>query len=632
MHTITFYSFKGGVGRTMALVNVAAELVKWGRKVLVVDFDLEAPGLETYKPLQPKKPHLGIVEYVTKFDLTYQVPDIHDYVYETEPIGDNGGRLWVMPAGRRDSQYRRDLVKLNWKLFYKEKEGFLFFEETKKAWEEEFKPDYILIDSRTGDTDVLGICTRQLPDSVVLLFVPNEQNLAGLENVCRDIRREEKEGLKKKIKLHFVAANVPDLDDEEEILSNQLQAFRERLNFTDLSGEIRRYESLRLLDQSVVVLDRPKSRLARTYHTLAKTLVKDNLTDKMGAMLNLEEYAQNFVPKIEYDVNSAINRNLKIEDRPKMKGQPISDRLVARFFGREPKPNILQAISLHFLDDVDIFNMIAECHILEGEYGKALLVLDRVLQLQSSLSDALFRRALCKANLGQKEPAAEDFLTFLRILERNIERDYFVLHKLDEIAPDRTAEAIDVIAAQGDWPHFFLIAGYSKQLLEKLVARIDEEALRGMREGEVDFEPDFIDCLVHAYCWSELIELYENGPIFMPFFLALAHWGLTGELPLSLCQPALEECQDSLEKTIWLQWRLGNISVAMKGLEELEHQAKRFTTENLYSHVWMLPSPWRFAQVSLEQFLADCQLVRRVFQGEPLRPAFLGPAPIPPPS
>ena len=42
----TFYSFKGGVGRTMALANVAALLAKWGYSVLVVDWDLEAPGLE----------------------------------------------------------------------------------------------------------------------------------------------------------------------------------------------------------------------------------------------------------------------------------------------------------------------------------------------------------------------------------------------------------------------------------------------------------------------------------------------------------------------------------------------------------------------------------------------------------
>ena len=48
MYVTTFYSFKGGVGRTMALVNVAVELANTGRRVLVVDFDLEAPGLDTF--------------------------------------------------------------------------------------------------------------------------------------------------------------------------------------------------------------------------------------------------------------------------------------------------------------------------------------------------------------------------------------------------------------------------------------------------------------------------------------------------------------------------------------------------------------------------------------------------------
>ncbi|MEM6301295.1 MAG: AAA family ATPase, partial [Pseudomonadota bacterium] len=48
MYTVTFYSFKGGVGRSMAMMNVASELVAAGRRVLVVDFDLEAPGLDTF--------------------------------------------------------------------------------------------------------------------------------------------------------------------------------------------------------------------------------------------------------------------------------------------------------------------------------------------------------------------------------------------------------------------------------------------------------------------------------------------------------------------------------------------------------------------------------------------------------
>jgi MinD-like ATPase involved in chromosome partitioning or flagellar assembly len=41
----TFYSYKGGAGRTMALANVGVTLASWGYSVLCVDWDLEAPGL-----------------------------------------------------------------------------------------------------------------------------------------------------------------------------------------------------------------------------------------------------------------------------------------------------------------------------------------------------------------------------------------------------------------------------------------------------------------------------------------------------------------------------------------------------------------------------------------------------------
>jgi len=45
MYTITFYSYKGCVGRSLALANVGSQLALTGRKVLLVDFDLEAPAL-----------------------------------------------------------------------------------------------------------------------------------------------------------------------------------------------------------------------------------------------------------------------------------------------------------------------------------------------------------------------------------------------------------------------------------------------------------------------------------------------------------------------------------------------------------------------------------------------------------
>ncbi|WP_040334062.1 AAA family ATPase [Candidatus Magnetobacterium casense] len=45
---ITFYSYKGGVGRSFILANVSVLLSKWGYRVLCIDWDLEAPGLSHY--------------------------------------------------------------------------------------------------------------------------------------------------------------------------------------------------------------------------------------------------------------------------------------------------------------------------------------------------------------------------------------------------------------------------------------------------------------------------------------------------------------------------------------------------------------------------------------------------------
>jgi len=56
---ITFYSYKGGTGRSMLLANVAWQLAASGRRVLLVDWDLEAPGLHRYfKPFLGDDPEL----------------------------------------------------------------------------------------------------------------------------------------------------------------------------------------------------------------------------------------------------------------------------------------------------------------------------------------------------------------------------------------------------------------------------------------------------------------------------------------------------------------------------------------------------------------------------------------------
>ncbi|MBA2677623.1 MAG: AAA family ATPase [Ktedonobacteraceae bacterium] len=95
---ITFYSYKGGVGRTFALANIAALLSTWGYKVLCIDWDLEAPGLQFYfQSRLTTQDSPGLVEF------------IDDYVKGKQPSWRDYTALQRLASsrckGRRDSQF-----------------------------------------------------------------------------------------------------------------------------------------------------------------------------------------------------------------------------------------------------------------------------------------------------------------------------------------------------------------------------------------------------------------------------------------------------------------------------------------------------------------------------------------------
>ena len=267
----------------MALANVAVALANRGRRVLVVDFDLEAPGLDTFSVMQPQEHVPGIIDFVGEYLRSGQAPPVERYISNTSGVGESDGSLWIMPSGQADN-YVSSFNEIDWGRLYAEQDGFLLFEDLKAQWQNLLKPDYVLIDSRTGHTDTGGICTRQLPDAVVILFFPNEQNLRGLTKVVQDIRSEAREPRNKSIELHFVMSNVPDLDDEDRILDEKKAAFQRQLKFNREPLIVHRYDSLSLLNQVVFVKDRPRSRLAKEYLRLDREVALRNTADRDGAL------------------------------------------------------------------------------------------------------------------------------------------------------------------------------------------------------------------------------------------------------------------------------------------------------------------------------------------------------------
>lgn len=186
----TFYSYKGGVGRTFAVANVAVLLARWGYRVLCIDWDLEAPGLHMFfKPLVQGPLSDGVLELVQAQPNAHG-PDWRGHL-TTVGVPEAAGRLDFMPAARLDASYIDRLQKLDWTELYEVHGLGGRLETIREDWIREY--DVILIDSRTGITDIGGICTVQLPDIIAFAFTPNQQSLEGALEVVRraEVRRNE---------------------------------------------------------------------------------------------------------------------------------------------------------------------------------------------------------------------------------------------------------------------------------------------------------------------------------------------------------------------------------------------------------------------------------------------------------
>lgn len=217
-----FYSYKGGVGRTMALCNCAAYLSRtheeWERetkkylnipeqnnffrplKILCVDLDLEAPGLPAFFP-PPKesspsgflgliKDHFSeswgeknLLEEKLKLALSQE---FLKYGYKAS----GASNLFILPVGsisKNESAFvRAELHKMLIPLIEPnhsdaDKDEIPFFNEFKKALNDSF--DYVLIDSRTGLSDTAYATTIILADAMIFLFRPNLTQLEGIQDV-----------------------------------------------------------------------------------------------------------------------------------------------------------------------------------------------------------------------------------------------------------------------------------------------------------------------------------------------------------------------------------------------------------------------------------------------------------------
>jgi tetratricopeptide (TPR) repeat protein len=213
---VTFYSFKGGTGRTMALANVAWILAANGKRVLVADWDLESPGLHRFfHPFMSEdiRTVRGIIEMIREFYINARISDevasagedaqsseqdamreyikksaqVQNYAFSLDWKFPDGGTLDFLSAGLQNTNYVTTLGALDWETFFNRWNGAPFLDELRADMKRHY--DYVLIDSRTGLSDIADICTIHLPDVLVDCFTLSIQGIEGGAQVARSVQK-----------------------------------------------------------------------------------------------------------------------------------------------------------------------------------------------------------------------------------------------------------------------------------------------------------------------------------------------------------------------------------------------------------------------------------------------------------
>ncbi|MGN0483407.1 MAG: KGGVGR-motif variant AAA ATPase, partial [Lachnospiraceae bacterium] len=224
---ITFYSFKGGMGRTTALAAVALALAQQGKNVLAIDTDIEAPGLASLF-FDDGDIQEGTVDYLLEAAVSGKNPVnmmnmIHQVTDQT--LMENiSGNIFIIPAGAVDSRYLQKLARIDYQDAVPNNMKTLISRMTKDAVQtigSVSSVDYILFDSRAGFHDMGGVVTAQIPHGVILFGKNSRQSWQGLELVLKTIGNSQKE-------IPSVAIVDSSCGNQGNVTEKEMDSFREQ--------------------------------------------------------------------------------------------------------------------------------------------------------------------------------------------------------------------------------------------------------------------------------------------------------------------------------------------------------------------------------------------------------------------
>ncbi|MCW2279217.1 KGGVGR-motif variant AAA ATPase [Heliophilum fasciatum] len=192
---VSFFSYKGGVGRTTALAATALTLARYGHRVAMIDMDLEAPGLATlFSPESdgPQATKLGVLDYLLEkpiHDSSWSVRPHVQTITDQTLLGDAGEPLRLLPAGVVDEDYLEKLARIDFQHIVDKQLDERLCEMLNEIAQIGGSFDFIFLDARAGFHDLGGVAVANLAHAAVVIGNHSRQTWAGLTHVIWRLAR-----------------------------------------------------------------------------------------------------------------------------------------------------------------------------------------------------------------------------------------------------------------------------------------------------------------------------------------------------------------------------------------------------------------------------------------------------------
>jgi len=211
---VVFFSIKGGVGRSSALAATAWSLAQSGKRVLVLDLDLESPGLSTAILPDEKQPKYGITDWLVE-DLVDNGDEVMDYMTASSDLSRDGEILVVPAHGDEPGEYISKLGRVWMPKVQANGNRERWSQRLQRLvnqLEAKYKPDVVLIDSRAGIDEVASSCLTDLGAQLILLFaIDGSQTWNGYRILFKHWKRSHSiQAIRER--LQIVSGLTPDTD------------------------------------------------------------------------------------------------------------------------------------------------------------------------------------------------------------------------------------------------------------------------------------------------------------------------------------------------------------------------------------------------------------------------------------